>query len=79
MSGRPSVIPHGSWPARMAADLASAYCGEKTVESFLSRVGKEYPLPRVHEGRRRLWLRTDLDRAIGVLEGGELEDASLVL
>jgi len=30
----------------------------------LSRVGGEYPHPRINEGRRRLWLRDDLDRAI---------------
>ena len=30
----------------------------------LKRVGAEYPLPRVSEGRRRLWLRDDLDAAI---------------
>jgi hypothetical protein len=48
----------------MNADIAAGYCGEASVEAFLSRVGKEYPQPRVHEGRRRLWLRDDLDRAI---------------
>ena len=31
---------------------------------FLKRVGKEYPNPRVAEGRRRLWLKDDLDAAI---------------
>ena len=35
-----------------------------TVESFLNRVGKEYPHPRVSDGRRKLWLRDDLDLAI---------------
>jgi hypothetical protein len=34
------------------------------VEAFLKRVGQEYPNPRVAEGRRRLWLRDDLDAAI---------------
>lgn len=48
----------------MAVDLAAGYCGEPTAEAFLKRVGKEYPQPRVCEGRRRLWLRDDLDRAI---------------
>lgn len=48
----------------MAAELAAGYCGERTAEDFLKRVGKEYPQPRVAEGRRRLWLRDDLDRAI---------------
>jgi len=47
----------------MAADLAAAYCGEQSVDAFLKRVGKEYPNPRVAEGRR-LWLKDDLDAAI---------------
>jgi hypothetical protein len=48
----------------MSAELAAAYCGEPTAEAFLKRVGSEYPQPRVKEGRRQLWLRDDLDRAI---------------
>ena len=44
--------------------MAAGYCGETTVEGFLKRVGKDYPLPRVVEGRRRLWLIDDLDAAI---------------
>ncbi|MBR0944681.1 hypothetical protein [Bradyrhizobium liaoningense] len=54
-------------------DLAAGYVGEKTVEAFLQRVGKDYPLPRVDEGRRRLWLIDDLDRAIAP-EGSDLPD-----
>ena len=61
---RPSVIPSGSWPRRMAADLSAGYVGETTVEAFLSRVGSEYPWPRVKEGRRQLWLIDDLDEAV---------------
>jgi hypothetical protein len=61
---RSTFIPLGCWPRRMCAELAAAYCGESTVDAFLGRVGKEYPHPRVNEGRRRLWLRDDLDRAI---------------
>jgi hypothetical protein len=61
---RPAIIPAGSWPRRMAVEIAAAYCGEPTAEAFMSRVGKEYPQPRVNEGRRRLWLRDDLDTAI---------------
>jgi hypothetical protein len=59
-----AVIPAGSWPRRMCAELAAGYCGEPSVEAFMARVGTEYPLPRVNEGRRRLWLRDDLDEAI---------------
>ena len=61
---RPAIIPTGSWPGRMPAELAAGYCGEPTVEAFLERVGSEYPQPRITEGRRRLWLRDDLDQAI---------------
>jgi hypothetical protein len=61
---RPASIPLGSWPRRMCAELAAGYCGEPTVEAFIGRVGKEYPQPRINDGRRRLWLRDDLDAAI---------------
>ena len=61
---RSVIIPAGSWPRRMGAELAAAYCGESTVEAFLKRVGKDYPQPRINDGRRRLWLRDDLDQAI---------------
>ncbi|MBI5260863.1 MAG: hypothetical protein HY852_03475 [Bradyrhizobium sp.] len=64
MSRRPAAIPAGSWPRRMPAALAAGYCGETNVEDFLKRVGVDYPQPRVSEGRRRLWLRDDLDAAI---------------
>jgi hypothetical protein len=48
----------------MPAEIAAGYCGEPTVEAFLKRVGSEYPQPRIKEGRRQLWFRDDLDRAI---------------
>jgi len=61
---RPSIIPLGSWPRRMCAAVAAGYCGEGSVEAFMKRVGTEYPLPRVNDGRRKLWLRDDLDQAM---------------
>jgi hypothetical protein len=64
MTNRAAIIPLGSWPRRMCAELAAGYCGEASVDAFMARVGKEYPRPRVHEGRRQLWLKDDLDRAI---------------
>jgi hypothetical protein len=62
------------WPRRMNAEMAAAYCGEASTRAFLARVGpnKEFPLPRVREGRRVLWLKDDLDKAISP-EGGEAE------
>jgi hypothetical protein len=58
------VIMVGCWPRRMSAELAAAYCGEGSVKDFLKRVGSEYPEARVKQGRRKLWLRDDLDQAI---------------
>jgi hypothetical protein len=59
-----AVVIVGCWPRRMSAELAAAYCGEHSVQAFLKRVGREYPQPRINDGRRRLWLRDDLDMAI---------------
>lgn len=39
------------------------------------RVGTEYPKPRIDDGKRMLWMRDDLDKAIGDPEMFE-EDAS---
>jgi hypothetical protein len=61
---RLAIIPSGSWPRRMCAAVAAGYCGEDSIEAFMKRVGTEYPLPRVNDGRRKLWLRDDLDQAI---------------
>ena len=58
------IILVGCWPRRMTADLAATYCGEPTANAFLKRVGSEYPKPRVNDGRRKLWLKDDLDQAI---------------
>ncbi len=61
---RPARIPFGSWPRRMAAAYAAAYCGEPSVEAFMARVGTEYPVPVIDQGRRRLWLKDHLDHAL---------------
>jgi len=60
---RPVVLV-GCWPRRMSAELAAIYRGEPTTSAFLKRVGAEYPRPRVNDGKRRLWLKDDLDRAL---------------
>jgi hypothetical protein len=54
------------WPRRMNAEMAAAYCGEASARAFLARVGpnREFPLPRVREGRRVLWLKDDLDKVM---------------
>lgn len=76
MSRRHAIIPAGSWPRRMPVQMAAGYCGEATAEDFLKRVGKEYPMPRVKEGRRQLWLIDDLDLAIAsdIVAGDLAED-----
>jgi len=64
----------------MPAAYAAGYVGERSVETFLSRVGSEYPQPRVNEGRRKLWLRDDLDAVIGVRDFDlDVEDAAAVM
>jgi hypothetical protein len=73
---RAAMIPFGSWPRRMPVELAAAYCGETTVEAFIKRVGSEYPEPRVSEGRRRLWLRDDLDQVILPRELRQVRDVT---
>jgi hypothetical protein len=60
----------------MSAQHAAAYCGEATVHAFLARVGMDYPQPRVREGRRRLWLRDDLDMAILPPDLGSVRDVA---
>lgn len=80
MPHRAPAIPPGSWPMRMNAAYAAGYCGEPSVEAFLQRVGREYPQPSVNDGRRKLWLRQDLDRAIGVRSADmDVLDAAEVL
>jgi len=77
---RAAIIPAGSWPRRMSAPYAAGYCGEPSAEAFLKRVGDEYPQPAVNDGRRKLWLRDDLDKAMGVNDPlREIEDAAAVL
>ena len=58
----------------MPPEIAAGYVGERSADAFLARVGKEYPLPVVDEGtgkgRRRLWLKADLDRVLGLENAG---------
>jgi hypothetical protein len=75
LTGR-SQIPMGAWPRQMCAAFAAAYCGEVKIEDFLDRVGAVYPYPRVRDGRRQLWLRDDLDRALLPKEWLPVTDAA---
>lgn len=62
---RPALIPAGVWPPRMPVEIAAGYCGEVSAESFLREVrAGTYPRPAVQRGRRQIWLKEDLDRAI---------------
>lgn len=68
--GKPAIIPAGCWPARMPPEIAAGYVGERSADAFLRLVGKEYPSPVVDagtgKGRRRLWLKADLDKHLGI-------------
>jgi len=65
---RKSIIPNGAWPALMRAEYAAAYVGESSVEAFVARVGKDWPLPWRERGSGkglyRVWRKVDLDRVI---------------
>jgi hypothetical protein len=74
---RLAECPDGCWPRRMRAEYAAGYVGEKTVAAFVRRVRcGEYPAPVVNCGRRRLWLKDDLDRAIAVEHAPRMQDAA---
>jgi hypothetical protein len=60
----------------MTADLAATYCGEPSANAFLKRVGSEYPQPHINDGRRRLWLKDDLDKAMVPSEFAEARDVA---
>lgn len=70
-------LPPGCWPAVLPDDQAAAYTGEKTVTSFLSRVGTIWPNPWKDvgkgKGRYRVWRKADLDKAIGESETADQE------
>lgn len=81
MSRKP-VIPIGCWPAMMRAEMAAGYVDEPSVESFLRKVGKVYPRPRNISGRGRVWMKADLDKALGIIttaEGAQVRDLASLL
>jgi hypothetical protein len=74
---RLAVIPEGCWPRRLRVELAAGYVGEKTIAAFVGRVRKgEYPAPTVSCEKRQLWLKDDLDRAIGAADGLQIRDVA---
>lgn len=74
---RQSVIPEGIWPPRMPVEMAAGYCGERSVEAFLREVrAGTYPAPVIQRGRRRIWAKDDLDRAINLSGQGTGEDVA---
>jgi hypothetical protein len=49
----------------MPVDMAAGYCGEASAEVFLREVRKgTYPDPVIKCGRRQIWAKDDLDRAL---------------
>ncbi len=72
---RPVRNPPDAWPPRMLADMAAAYCGERSVQEFLRRIGRIYPEPRVVDTtRRKFWYRDDLDRAMNIGKFAQTKD-----
>jgi hypothetical protein len=64
------IIPSGSWPLEMTAPYAAGYCGEPSVEAFLSKVRQRiYPGPRRARGEAPKWHRTLLYQAIARRHG----------
>ena len=62
---RPIFIPPGVWPPRMSVEMAAGYCGERSAEVFLRGVrAGTYPQPVIKRGRRQIWAKDDLDRAM---------------
>ena len=55
------------WPRLLGAELAARYVGVSR-SSFLARVGKTWPRPK-RIGRRVLFDRVELDKAVDDLDG----------
>ena len=76
MARRP-IFPSGAWPTRMPAQMAAGYCGEVSAEVFLAQVrAGTYPAPVVKRGRRQIWAKDDLDRAISSCGQGTAADVA---
>lgn len=77
---RQALVPAGLWPPRMPVEMAAGYCGEVSAEVFLAQVrAGTYPAPVIKRGRRQIWAKDDLDRAIGPRGQGTVVDAALDL
>jgi hypothetical protein len=65
----------------MRAETAAAYVDEKSVDTFLRRVGSVYPHPVNVPGRGDLWLKELLDGVVAKLRGetASSEDAAGLL
>lgn len=65
---KPAQIPNGCWPALMQAEVAAAYCGERTADSFMRHVGNRWPEPFIEDGKGKgkfcVWRKRDLDAII---------------
>ena len=56
----------------MRADMAAAYVDERSVQTFLNKVGTHYPRSAHGAGTTAAWQKSDLDRmVIGSQTGGE--------
>jgi len=70
---QPSDLP--SWPRRMSAALAAAYLGISEAKFRTDVASGRYP-KGMPDGRRRFWIKDDLDAAIDAERAGHgIEDA----
>jgi hypothetical protein len=61
----------------MRAETAAAYVDETNKAAFLRRAGTVYPAGRKVDGRGRVWLKEELDRAIGAIKLGRVSGPRL--
>jgi hypothetical protein len=61
----------------MTADLAAAFCGEPSVQSFLDKVPRIYPEPIKTPGCLPKWHRLKLVRAIDRRHGLRHDDGPI--
>jgi hypothetical protein len=61
----------------MSVDMAAGCCGEPSAEVFLREVRKgTYPGPVIKRGRRQIWAKDDLDRAMATSAAGIAVDVA---
>jgi hypothetical protein len=76
---RPVSYPHGCWPLEMRAETAAAYCGEPSVDAFLSKIQRGiYCAPKREKHCIPKWHRLKLDRDIARRHGLHFENVAAI-